>query len=889
MATTYKVVKGDSLWKIAKSDEYSKLIAGNTTQAKVKTLVKLNNIQNPDYIVVGQTLKLSGSTTRSVSASTSAPVINVFGVRSDDESGVYRTMYAGWTWDKTGTKGYNVKWTYLTKEGLWFTGNDAPVGTDKASTYTAPEEAVKVGVRVRAEYTTENSYSDWSDTKFHVFADAPGKPPVPTVAIDGKKLTASINSPSGNLGGTIAVFEVWQNNTTRWEVSDDVSITTGYASWIAFGDIKPGYSYKVRCKVVKIISGERVESVWSEYSEPMASAPTKPTNLTLSAKTKNNIRVSWNASSVKNAALKILYEIQYIRYPDDPSDSSILDLFDSSNVQKGSETTEETYFEFRGLETGAMYYFRVRAASSGEGNTTGGDVSDWSDIKSIILGEPPAAPTIWSSANTVIAGQSVYLYWVHNSKDGSSETYARLRHRISGGDPEIFKVQKNEAEGDKKDDTKVYEYHTNQFTEGAEVVWDISTGGVTCDGINTGWGHWSETRKFKVYTEPKLELNVTGNGLVVNKEEYDYPLLTKFPIQIQARNSVTDTIQKPVGYTIQIIAEEYHETINYRGEHVIIGAGEVVYSQHFDIGSDLNVNLSNIDLADGVTYSLICVMAMDSGLTAEAFFMFTTDFEERTVDVGADITLNEDAYTATIYPFAQNEAGGRISYYKLAVYRREYDGRLTEIATDISNAKPVAVADPHPALDVARYRIVAIDPTTSNVYCADVTGPSFKNKPAIIQWDERWTDYEEFETEEVEEITIGDDGTETVEKSRISVAVAKDARSWAGSIVKLPYNIDVHDTRNPEVSLVAYIGRENPVAYYGTQLNETASWNMVIKSDDIQAIRDLRRLSRWKGDVYVREPSGTGYWANVKVSFPIKHNEITIPVTINVTRVEGGA
>ena len=41
------------------------------------------------------------------------------------------------------------------------------------------------------------------------------------------------------------------------------------------------------------------------------------------------------------------------------------------------------------------------------------------------------------------------------------------------------------------------------------------------------------------------------------------------------------------------------------------------------------------------------------------------------------------------------------------------------------------------------------------------------------------------------------------------------------------------------------------------------------------------------GDCYVREPSGTGYWANVQVNWSQTHNEPAIPVSINVTRVEG--
>ena len=44
----------------------------------------------------------------------------------------------------------------------------------------------------------------------------------------------------------------------------------------------------------------------------------------------------------------------------------------------------------------------------------------------------------------------------------------------------------------------------------------------------------------------------------------------------------------------------------------------------------------------------------------------------------------------------------------------------------------------------------------------------------------------------------------------------------------------------------------------------------------------------YQGDVYVREPRGMGYWANVGVSFTITHQELTIPVTLDITRVEGG-
>ena len=112
--------------------------------------------------------------------------------------------------------------------------------------------------------------------------------------------------------------------------------------------------------------------------------------------------------------------------------------------------------------------------------------------------------------------------------------------------------------------------------------------------------------------------------------------------------------------------------------------------------------------------------------------------------------------------------------------------------------------------------------------------------------------------------------------------------SWSGSMLKLPYNVDVSDNHKNDVALIEYIGRTHPVSYYGTQLGETATWNMEIVKDDEETLYALRRLAKWMGDVYVREPSGSGYWANVSVSFSQKHCELTIPVTLDIARVTGG-
>ena len=256
---------------------------------------------------------------------------------------------------------------------------------------------------------------------------------------------------------------------------------------------------------------------------------------------------------------------------------------------------------------------------------------------------------------------------------------------------------------------------------------------------------------------------------------------------------------------------------------------------------------------------------MDSGLSAEATATFNVSWSEVLYQPNASLSIDKNTLSATIRPYCRDTSGALASNVSLSVYRREFDGRFTEIMTGIDNQSNTFITDPHPSLDYARYRIVAISNTTGAVSYYDLPGYPIDEPAIVMQWDEKWTSFD-YENQD-----------------------AFSRSMWSGSMLKLPYNINISDVHSPDVALVKYIGRTDPVGYYGTQVGLTSTWDTVIPKRDTSTLYALRRLAKWMGNVYVREPSGHGYWANVVVSYNIKHLDTVIPITLKITRVEGGA
>ena len=907
MATykTYTVVRGDTLSGIARR-------YGTT----VSYLAKLNNIRNVNLIYVGQVLKISEVVTVTPAKPNPTPApppapspskptptktspaatrvtITAFGLQANTD----RTFFGTWSWSRDNTAHFEIRWFYGTGDKAKFTGNSSTVewldNAQPQSLYTAPENATYVSFQVKPiakTHKVNNSdvyywTAQWSTEQFYYMKNLPpAKPPTPTATMEDYTLKVEVNGVEED--NIDIEFEIIQNDLTVYKTGKS-KVTRSVAKYSC--SVSPGYTYKVRCRALK----NNLRSGWTDYSGNVNTKPNKPEKINdLRAVSETAITLTWDEAVTADS-----YDIEYaIR----------LDYLGMSNASTTINNITAPRYTITGLSTGEKYFVRVRAV-----NTQG--TSDWTEAKSIILGAVPSAPTTWSSSTTVTVGEDMKFYWMHNSKDGSKESKAELSYIVDNGS----EVLKEIVKVDTSDDVSYYWLPTLSYREGASIKWRVRTAGITGE-----YGPWSVTRTITIYAPPSLSLVISDDGLNTRSLRQ----ITKYPFYIKAVAGPSSQI--PIGYHFSIIAKDTYETMDEHGNVKMVIAGQEIYSNFLDVNERLillTMTPSDVNLENNIEYELLCTVTMNSGLTEEASADFKVALDDVTYYPAAEILFDETTLSASIRPyctytpyifyqvsynastgiytrtntaisplegtsvdnalttqedlvFVGVNASGETIYFSvipsnreylvenvvLSVYRKDYDGRFVEIAKDVPNLDNRYVTDPHPSLDLATYRVVATDTTNGSISYTDIPGYPVGIKSVIIQWDETWSNLE----------ILGDNPTDEV--------------SWAGSMLKLPYNIDVSDSNEMDVSLIEYIGRSHPVTYYGTQLGVTSTWRMEIPKTDKATLYGLRLLAIYTGDVYVREPSGSGYWANISVSYEQKHRELTSPITLTIKRVEGG-
>lgn len=722
---------------------------------------------------------------------------------------------------------YEVKWQYDTGNAIWFSGGSSNTN-EKNATYSMPSNAIKVRVTVTPVAKTYQSNDQevpyWTGTAtsvdYVVSQSPPSKLSAPTVSLDKFTLKASIENIEDSKADQVEFEVVKEDSKFTGGVQNVVTARAIFSCSVA-----AGAKYRVRCRAINVVGSSNIYGEWSPYSTEVTTIPKSVTNLVCEVESKTSVKLSWSSDTTASQ-----YVVEYTTNK----------LYFDSSSEVSSMTVTANYAYVTGLEQGKEWYFRVKA------NNTQGD-SGWSDIVYKVIGTKPEPPTTWSLTTTAVIGEPVILYWVHNTEDGSRQTQAQIELTINGS-ADVITIDTDTSEDD---EDKVYSYtlDLSDYNDGAKILWRVRTRGITFE-----YSDWSIQRNIDVYAPPVVQLSLgDGSGI-----------LSSFPFDISAIAGPDN--QKAITYHISVYAETTYETTDQIGNTLLVNAGTEIFSKIINAESNTllySLMADNITLENNQSYNVVVTASMNSCLIAESSEIFSVIWTDKIFNPDASVVVDKDLLCAYIIPYCFDDEGVMSKDVVLSVYRREYDGTFSEIATDIENYGNTTVTDPHPSLDYARYRIVARDRNTNTNNYSDLPGLPVGEPSIVIQWDEKWS---QFDYSGVGEVTTP---------------------AWTGSMLKLPYNVDISEEYDGDTSLVKYIGRDNPVSYYGTQKGIGGTWSTEVKKSDKETIYALRRLAIWQGDVYVREPSGNGYRAQIKVSMTINHKSLTVPVSFSVKRVEG--
>lgn len=707
--------------------------------------------------------------------------------------------------------------------------------------YTAPSSALKVRCRVLPVSKTRDvtvsvtkTYKDgkltktqnnkeskpfftakWSAYVAHDFRNDAIPAPDVEVELAENGLTCSVTVSSDDADATYADVEIctYSKGSYTRVMGKDSQRINGEGTW-SF-TLSAGGTYYARARLTSTTKSSKATSAWAYAS--VVTRPAVPQNPAAEATGPTSARVAWSASTGATS-----YKVQHIA-GDSPDFDSNPEAVDETEISAGTSYTPSD------LEPGTVHWFRVRACNaSGE--------SGWSATCSCTVATPPEAPTVLDTASSYMEGGTARIRWTHNATDGSAQTAAQVELSYTGpnapGEGETVDVDGA---------VQALALDLAGMGDGTSVAFRVRTKGAHAD-----WSPWSGTRSFAVYEQPNL-------GCVLEQPDGagDWrPLSSDDPLAcfpIHATLDASGGGNAVVAYDVAIVCAAPADVIDMYGRTVRTSVGEVAWQGHYDTSDDpleVEVGAGECMLADGGTYELRAAVAMASGLRAESDpAPFGVSFDVSMAQPSATVTFDPDYLTADVVPACYEldpetgeETGELRDGTSLAVYRIEADGDLVCLARRVANDGATTVTDPHATFRECWYHVVAVDDATGVSTAADYSDDS-EHGSCTIQWGESWR-------------PAGEGATRY---------------DYEGSILDGFYNMTFDQDVEPSAEAARYAGRKRPVHYYdGIAVEESASYTIQFSLSDAETMSLARALLAYPGDVYVREPTGTGYWARVR-------------------------
>lgn len=725
----------------------------------------------------------------------------------------------------------------------------------------------------------------------------PSGPPSVTINAEGTKATLLytnipsvveyvsyhiIRAQDGDMTKTYITYDSTSVNKTARTATITVTLNEGdkYAFCAAFGS---DYG-----------TGSNKQTAWSEYCEYSDWYKTKPDERTLvdvrvTTVKEDEVLIKWKSDKCALDGILVQYAQSIAELETESGGTFHEQEFD---VETPLKTLKQT--RLADLETGVVWYFRVKGfvdADSAkyytgwyyQATTYYTPGKDYWAFR-VPLGTVPDAPTTWTLQQTYAAeadtSAGFTVYAIHNSEDGSPCSYFKIHAQLYNADGSLNRTLLNDVEIENdKDEYGEYVtsnleykilpynlYHDPYVFDQKEIRWKIKTKGAVDE-----YGPYSQTRVMKMYRKPTATISASFGGSSSNM---------KYPLELEA--SLNSTSQNPLSYYFEIVSESQYQYTDALGANVMVLPGTVLYSSmvspEYSTESYRRITIAPNDahFERNCSYTASVTIYTDGGLSASSSMTFTYHRSSSSLMYPEIISVESDDDRSLYLMCRCYSDAGQEDYYTdtevtMALYRYNSDGTYTLVSDNVGDAK--WIRDPHPRLDHQIYRVTAtMNDTGESEYTEpDYAYDMFDRKGVVIHWDEKWG-----------RTTFGTRNGPVI-------------YSYLGQRLFLPFNVDVSESRTVDKTLIGYIGREDPVVYYGTSLGKEYSIKTEIPKKNVPefdsdtVMLQLRKLSILKDSVYIRTSTGIGCWATVDIDYNIDHCAMTIPITIKVTPVEGGA
>lgn len=772
------------------------------------------------------------------------------------------TVIAQWRFNTGSTTDhFNIYWEYWnTTNGVWVLSNGSSSSVPTSSYET------KDGVRW-FQTTWSPSGAAETSTKLRIYVD-----PIPKSGSSwrhGGVYSTPITNPKWTNAHGEALeapdFDVdWYGDLIRLNATSAPSLVESVAYYQsqdggAFSALRTSavntpvsvtpadghyYKFAARWKLDSKTLGTMSLPSDTYYGRPMA--PTNLTAMVVSCDAESgSVRLGWKDSGTTG-------DRYLVEWSEDPSAWDNHAEVESSEEDGKPDASGNGWRTIGGLEPGKTYWFRVRRVESKATDSyrqsgyacvgTGTNVYQ----VSCVVGTVPAAPTLGQVPSAAVVDEPLTLSWTHNSEDGSAQTAYELQ--VNDGS---WKTVSTGTTSQMLTITPA----TQGFVDGSTLQWRVRTRGGLDTGSASDWSPWSATGSVTVWAKPTATISVSS-------------VIEQLPVSIGVSAGSTAAGNRPTRFWLSVIADEPYETVGPDGSSAWVAEGDAVWSGEAVPGDDgctvagweVSLTVVDIRLVSGATYVVSGGCYTAQGLVSEATpATFVADIGQTAVSgCDADVTFDRDTMSATIRPRCTDGPDGTLlNGVTLSVWRLGDDNVL--IGEWMANDGKAVCLDTHPNFGACTYRVVATDTVTGAQGYSDVT-IDIKSPGIVIQWDEGWG-----------EPTSDSDGV-----------------TFSGERLVLPYNVDVSEQWAKQSSLNQWAGRKDPVSRYGTQRGRTATWSCVVsRYEGLDQVNAVRALAAYMGDVYVREPYGSGYWAHVDVSsLGIIHGERAVQVSLNVTKVE---